>query len=605
MCFLLSVGTAFADLKEDTLRSEVQVAPTDSLRCAALYRLGYYQFFQERNLAGSSINLFAALQLADRYGFAELTANCNDALSWIEERKENYYKSVQYAEKAFSYYSKSDDDLYRFKADYNLGCLLLGVKEKEHSELHLRKALKLARDLNKKSWILNSLQAMGGMYRDQGKFHQAKTVTWEAAEIMKAKSGTYGNGRIPTLLSQISAKLGDYNEADLWMDRAIECAKLKQDKLLFKEIYFADFELKKEEGKWAESILSYNLFELYKDSVFTEDGIGSSHAAEAQYYKDVKALENEKNEAEKRLNESEQVRSEQQQMWMWVVIGVFLTALIFVFQRFRVTSKQKATIHRQKLHVDEKNKEIMDSIIYAKRIQAAILPSDELLKSTLPNSFVYYLPKNVVAGDFYWLHAIDGKVLIAAADCTGHGVPGAMVSLVCNNALNRAVREYRLTKPAEILDKTREIVIQEFAKSSENVKDGMDISLCSINLETKAIEWAGANNPIWIVDAETTELTEIKGDKEPIGQFDHQTAYTNHQIQLKSDDLIYLFSDGFVDQFGGDNNKKYRAKQFKELLGTISKKPLADQNRMLNEEFESWKGDTEQIDDVCVVGISL
>lgn len=602
---MLACGTAFADAKEDTLRKEVQVAPTDSLRCGALYKLGYHQFFNERNLAGSSINLFAAMQLADQFDFEELSAKCNDALSWIEDRKENHYKAVQYAEKAFTYYSKSDKDIYRFKADYNLGCILLGVNEIEHSEQHLRKALKLARELDKKSWILNSLQAIGGMYRDQGKFHQARTATLEAAEIMMEKSGTYGNGRIPTLLAQVYASLGENDEADLWMARAIECAKRKQDKLLFKEIYFADFELKKDEGKAEEAIASYNLFLLYKDSVFSEEGIGSSNAAEAQYYRDVKALENEKNDAEKRLIESEQFRSEQQQMWMWVVIGVFLIALIFVFQRFRVTSKQKATIHRQKLNVDEKNKEIMDSIAYAKRIQAAILPSDELLKSELPNSFVYYLPKNIVAGDFYWMHALNGNVLIAAADCTGHGVPGAMVSVVCNNALNRTVREYGLKRPSEILDMTRSIVIQEFAKSSENVKDGMDISLCSINLKSGKIEWAGANNPIWIVESQSNELKEIKGDKEPIGQFDHQTPYTNHELQLNDGDLIYLFSDGFVDQFGGENNKKYRAKQFKELLVSLSKSPVDEQKKMLDLEFKTWKGDTEQIDDVCVIGIKV
>ncbi|MBL4705653.1 MAG: SpoIIE family protein phosphatase [Flavobacteriales bacterium] len=590
---------------EDSLRKDVQIASTDSLRRGALYHLGYYQFFTVRNLAGSSINLFAALQLADRFGFKELSARCNEALSWIEERKGNAYKAVQYSEKAYRFYHKSNNNLFIFKADYNLGSMLQGVGDLEHCEYHLANALKFARRSDNKSWIINSLQAIGRLYRSQKKLQKAKTATLEAAQLIMLKTGTYGNGRIPSLLAQLYSDLEEYEKADLWMERAFICAKKKGDKLLFKEIYFIDFELKKKECRSDEALVSYELYILYKDSVFSEDGLGLSSAAETQYYRDLKELANEKKKAEKKLIESEQIRSEQQQKWMWGIILVFLIALIIVFQRFRVTSKQKTTIQQQKLHVDEKNKEIMDSIAYAKRIQAAILPSDELVQHTLPESFVFYLPKNVVAGDFYWLHEQNGLILIAAADCTGHGVPGAMVSVVCNNALNRSVREYGLTSPAEILDKTRSIVIEEFEKSAEEVKDGMDISLCSIRLATGEVEWAGANNPIWIIKKGSGEIHEIKGDKQPIGKYDKETPFQNHQFELQKGDLIYLFSDGFVDQFGGANNKKYRPKQFKEFLVSVASNSPAEQKLLLKQEFQRWKGNSEQVDDICVVGIKV
>ena len=195
----------------------------------------------------------------------------------------------------------------------------------------------------------------------------------------------------------------------------------------------------------------------------------------------------------------------------------------------------------------------------------------------------------------------DGKVLYAAADCTGHGVPGAMVSVICNNGLNRSVREYGLTDPGKILDKTREIVIQEFEKSEEEVKDGMDIALCSI--EGDKLEYAGAYNPLWII--RNGEVIETKANKQPIGQFDNPTPYTTHSIDLVPGDSIYIFSDGYVDQFGGEKGKKFKSKAFRTLLLSIQDEPMEDQKTIIDEAFEDWRGTLEQIDDVCVIGVRV
>jgi serine phosphatase RsbU (regulator of sigma subunit) len=194
---------------------------------------------------------------------------------------------------------------------------------------------------------------------------------------------------------------------------------------------------------------------------------------------------------------------------------------------------------------------------------------------------------------------MDNKVLFAAADCTGHGVPGAMVSVVCNNALNRSVREHRLTKPGQILDKTREIVIQEFEKSDEVVKDGMDIALCS--LEGKILEYAGANNPLWII--RNGEILETKANKQPIGKFDNSEPFTTHTFELQKGDNIYIFTDGYVDQFGGEKGKKFKAQAFRELLLSYQEKIMEEQKTIIDETFEKWRGDLEQLDDVCIIGV--
>jgi serine phosphatase RsbU (regulator of sigma subunit) len=283
-----------------------------------------------------------------------------------------------------------------------------------------------------------------------------------------------------------------------------------------------------------------------------------------------------------------------------------LVFAIFIWVSFQRKRKDNLLIAQQKELVDIKNKEIMDSISYAKRIQNAILPPAKLVKEFLKDSFILYKPKDVVAGDFYWMETVGEKVLFAAADCTGHGVPGAMVSVVCNNALNRSVRELGITDPGEILNKARSIVVEEFEKSDEEVKDGMDIAICS--LEGNKLEYAGANNPLWII--RKGELIETKADKQPIGHYYDPKPYTTHSFDLEPGDSIYVFTDGYVDQFGGESlpnakpgGKKFKSKAFKELLLSIQDKSMEEQKEILDDAFENWKGSLEQIDDVCVIGV--
>lgn len=297
--------------------------------------------------------------------------------------------------------------------------------------------------------------------------------------------------------------------------------------------------------------------------------------------------------------------SEENKALFSVVFFVLAMILTFIagFYLMRTNGEYEAIIVDQKEKMESKNKEITDSINYAKRIQAAILPADNVFRTQLPDSFVLYKPKDIVAGDFYWLEKKNDLVIFAAADCTGHGVPGAMVSVICNNALNRSVREFNLTDPSQILNKTREIIISEFEKSDDEVKDGMDISLCCYNPLTKQLVWAGANNPLWIINEEG--LTEYKADKQPIGKFYHPKPYSSHTLQLKKNDLIFIFTDGYQDQFGGPKGKKFKASSLKNLILSLRDKSTAEQKAIIDNTFENWKGLLEQIDDVCVIGVRI
>ncbi len=276
-------------------------------------------------------------------------------------------------------------------------------------------------------------------------------------------------------------------------------------------------------------------------------------------------MEKEKHQHTLKLKQEEVVRKNAkiklqsiQNIGLVIVLFFAIGFIVLAVRSYRIKKRDAETIMKQKLMVEQAHQEIKDSIVYAKRIQSAILPPAKLVKEYLKESFILYKPKDVVAGDFYWMETINSDelrvmsgenpslntqdsqlVLFAAADCTGHGVPGAMVSVVCNNALNRSVREHGLTNPGEILNKTREIVIQEFEKSDEDVKDGMDIALCALFPSREGVggvlQYAGANNPLWMI--RNGELIETKANKQPIGQFDNPEPYTTHTFELELMDM--------------------------------------------------------------------
>jgi serine phosphatase RsbU (regulator of sigma subunit) len=268
-----------------------------------------------------------------------------------------------------------------------------------------------------------------------------------------------------------------------------------------------------------------------------------------------------------------------------------------------IVEERTAKVEQQKNEIEEKNRDIVDSIKYAKRIQNTILPTVQKLNLILENYFVIYAPKDIVSGDFYWADDFDGKTYISVIDCTGHGVPGAFVSIVGFNGLKRTVNEFNLRQPAEILDKLTEIVVETFSASDAHLKDGMDMAICSIDYKTLKLEYAGANNPLILI--RDGELFETKGNKQPIGDFIHSVPFTNHQIQLKKGDSIYLFTDGYADQFGGPKGKKFKLKTLKSLLLEVSNSPIKDQKDLLYKAFNDWKGEIEQLDDVCLIGIKI
>ena len=271
-----------------------------------------------------------------------------------------------------------------------------------------------------------------------------------------------------------------------------------------------------------------------------------------------------------------------------------------LYNRIEERNKQ---LEESKKIIEEKNKDILDSIRYARRIQEAIMPEKELLNHYFPESFIFYQPKDIVSGDFYWFMEKYHKFFIAAVDCTGHGVPGAFMSVIGSNLLNQILNEYSILEPEAILDHLN-FRVQTALKQDQNAetKDGMDIAFCSIDQENDLLQYAGANRPLWLI--RNGELIKYDPDRIPIGGGQFGTySYTGHNIILQPDDIIYIFTDGIVDQFGGEQNKKFTSKRFAELLLEISHEPMSSQMEIIQKNFHQWKGKEEQTDDVLIIGI--
>ncbi|GAB4281181.1 MAG: hypothetical protein Kow0068_05630 [Marinilabiliales bacterium] len=277
---------------------------------------------------------------------------------------------------------------------------------------------------------------------------------------------------------------------------------------------------------------------------------------------------------------------------------------------------QRNILQDQKDTIEEINMQINKSIDYAKRIQNAALPEISILKNYLTDYFILFKPRDIVSGDFYWFSHIDGVTVIVAADCTGHGVPGAFMSMLGISFLREIVIKEKILNPGLVLKELRKEIITSLHQTNNkieqqgntfetNVKDGMDIALLSINHKNKTLSYAGANNPLYFIKHNTAVIEEIKADKMLIAIHDKMGDYTTHNLDIENGDRFYIFSDGYADQFGGPKGKKFKYKPFKQLLLSNKEKSMEEQKQNLNDTFEAWRGNNEQVDDVLVIGLQI
>ncbi len=559
---------------------------------------------------------------SDAISYYQASLTINEELSDTGNIGYNYfnigiiYRDLEEYDKALGYYQKSLDLRIEFKDTLGLascyngfGILYRRMKNFEKALEYYNKSLELSAIINDDENVAQSYSNIAVIYTLEKDYPKALEYFEKGYEIHNAKNNQAGVAKYYANMTSVYDRMGNAKKAIIFGEKAYK-VYIEMDRKNDVSIVAGKLSrLYAKTNNHSKALTFFKTHIVYRDSVFNEKTTRevTEKAMQFEFDKQLMADSLSRVEAEKITALEHQQEIDQQKTLMYAGAVILLLVIIFsivVFNRLKISNRQKATIERQKLVVEIKNREITDSINYAKRIQSAILPSIEKIKESLPNSFVFYRPKDIVAGDFYWYKKVNSKIFIAVADCTGHGVPGAMVSVVCNNALNRAVNDFWLLDPAKILDKTAELVIEAFRENKEeDVKDGMDISLCSFDIENNKLEYAGAiNSMFYITD---NNLKEIKGDKQPIGQFADIKPFTLHKINLSKGDKIYMFSDGYADQFGGVKGKKFMYKRFRELILGVSSKEFSKQETELEAEFQNWKEDLEQVDDVCVIGIEV
>ena len=620
----------------DSLKAAIAKAPDDSNKVNALYKLGtQYELFRSKqhvehfisavNLAkkiGYKRNLskiynslttylfykdiydlsikysFEHLALLEEQGLEEEKYKVYTMLGNLAIRKGDHKEAKKYYSLVMSHRLNTDNKAGYANSLVNMLIVYMECKEYDSAIAYGFRAVELYRTVNMQSEMANALLGTSEALIKKKSYEAAEQKVQESYSIYKAINLDHGMCNTLYVLGQV---YGFQNKTDTSIKTykaSLKYATALNLMPMERDCYKSLAEQYAITGDFKNAYLSERLFKAYEDSIGIESQKGKMLEVEVKY--DISKKEN------LLLEQKVEIESKDKQRNLLLLgLSAILLLLFISFRAYKQKKNSSEIIAKQKELVEDKQKEILDSINYAKRIQSAILAREEDIKKHLPESFLLYRPKDIIAGDFYFFEVTDTHIFYAAADCTGHGVPGALMSVVCSNSLTRCVKEFGLKKPGEILDKTRELVVETLKKSGEEVKDGMDISLIAFSRTNmlENIQWAGANNPLWYI--KNNALAEIKGDKQPIGLYDASKPFTSHPISLNRGDMLFLFTDGYADQFGGPKGKKFKYKQFQEVLESISSKDPSKQVNILEEKFLNWKGELEQVDDVCVIGIRV
>jgi tetratricopeptide (TPR) repeat protein len=537
-------------------------------------------------------------------------ANSLNNIGFIYDNQGDIEKAFEYYRRSLRYQKAIGDQKGIANSLNNIGGIYKKKNDISKSLFYYLKSLKIRKKIADKKGIAISLNNIGGIYLLKKKYAQATTYFQESLIIREEISDKVGVTSSLTSLATSLFQRGNTNDALAYALRSLKTAKelgfpehLKAVASILKEIY-------KKQNKSKDALEMFELEVQMRDSVTNSENNKAAISKQFQYdYEKKITADSVMNLQESKVRNARLTAQHAQlkhakTFRIALIVGLILVLIFagFVFNRFKISQRQQIVIEKQNSEVIEQQKEIIDSITYAKRLQKAILPHRKEILAIVPESFVIYQPKDIVAGDFYWAENINEYYYLAVADCTGHGVPGAIVSMVCSNALNRTVNEFGHTETGAILNHVRELVLKTFIKSGEDIQDGMDITLTRINKKTKEIQWSGANIPLWYI--KNNELTEIKADKQPIGKYDYSKPFTTHNLTAEKGTNYYLFTDGYSDQFS-DSDKKMTKKRFRDLLLSVQEKNMAEQKIVIEDYFNQWKGGTEQIDDMCIIGITI
>lgn len=660
--FLLVFFYSRSENKSDSLKIEIVNHQTDdSTKVNLFFQLGnQYEYFKSKERIEYYI---AALNLAKKIDFkdgihrisVQLITNlshrqlydvaleyCNNYIQYlIESKQENYFKkvykvyatllskqgkykeSLEYNFKALNYYLEEKNEVSVATVLSNICLLHLSNNQPDSAYFYGLRAIDLFRKNNRQSEMANSILSIAEIKLAKADYANAKLKALEALNVYSGINLKLGLMQTYFVIGQIDLKQGLNDSAIVNFERTLEITNEYYNAEMKRDCYAFLAKIYQVKGDYKKAYENQTNFSSYNDSVSDQKLKAKTLEMDARY--SISKKEGEIKDKEHLI----EVQNKQRNFLILGIIGV-IALLIASYRSYLQKKKATEIITEQKKLVDEKQKEILDSIQYAKRIQNTLLAHTDFINKHIPDNFILFKPKDIVSGDFYWATFLRnktvnpetgyvyGKFYLAVCDSTGHGVPGAFMSLLNINFLNEAINEKGIERPDEVFNFVRKRLIDNISK--EGQKDGFDgILLCIETLPSLMSEgpktivtYAAANNaPILIRKktetkaVEAPELRELESDRMPVGIGERKESFTLHNLELSKGDTLYLYTDGFADQFGGPKGKKFKYKQLNELLLNINSLTLVNQKQNLENVFTEWKGNLEQVDDVCLIGLKI
>ena len=492
----------------------------------------------------------------------------------------NYSKSIKYFDKELQLRVKSGKSINIAEAYYNLGSTCLKMGKYSKAKQNFEQSIKNADKEKDKDLILANYYALVKTYEGTAKYKSANKYLKKYIDLK--------NGYLE-------------EEIGLYKEKYSEEKKKKEETI--KELDNTNEHLKKKSNQLnkTKTILDSTIIDLED----TKDSVEELAIETQKKNLKIEGLKIKTKLSEIEIKQNKKIISQQKKITYILIIGISIVIMLAVFllKLFLNKKKMNQVLRERKKEIEQKNMHITKSIVYASKIQKALLPDEVCFKENFNDYFIIFKPRDIVSGDFYYMQKVNDYLLFAAVDCTGHGVPGAFMSMLGTSFLNNIVRKQEVTSSAQVLDIMRNDVkksLHQTGKKGEQ-KDGMDMVLCAYNTKTRELQFAGAHNSLILI--RNNELIEYKGDRMPIGIHRKEKDFTNNIIKIEKGDKVYIYSDGFQDQIGGAENKKYKAKHFKQLLLETSKYDVQTQKQKIEQEYEQWKANYKQIDDIVILGI--
>jgi serine phosphatase RsbU (regulator of sigma subunit)/Tfp pilus assembly protein PilF len=610
-----------------------------------------------------------ALRIKEKIGNKKSIASTLNNMGSLYMSQEDYKKALEYFNKSLTLRQDINDKLGMSYSLSNIGSVYRTLKDYEQALHYYAQSLALRKEIDYKKGVAQLLNNIGSIYMEEDSLGKALKQFEQSLMIGTTIKDASMQASALINIANIYFKYGDIKKAESYAQKSYLLSKkvgfpdiIKQTTTLLKNLAL-------QRGDYKDAYRYFNEEITMRDSIFNKENYKEIQKQQARYeYEKKMAIDSISHLKELRIRDLE-IKSQKAERKFFVT-GISLLGIILLILSFSYIQKRRDNLllNKQNIEIEEKNeqlnahaeemrilnenlyqqneeilmhreevqrqKELIEaiylhldqSIDYAKRLQESILPVPETLRKYIDEVFILFRPKDKVSGDFYWWTHVEGQTIVTVADCTGHGVPGAFMSMLGISFLREIVMKEYITHPGVILQKLRKEIIRTLKQKMEGSgrKDGMDMAVISIDHETNTLQYAGANNPLYIITnhelktendirlfekaKETNNkkyFYEIKPDKMPVAIYDRMDRFTTHSINLQKGDMLYLVTDGFADQFGDENNRKFKSKRLKELLFKNSYKPLHEQHTLLENTFMAWKGKNEQIDDITIIGLKI